>query len=274
MKGGVGKTTLAVNIGACLAKLNQKRVLLIDLDPQYNATQYLVNLSKHPEYVDGSKPTVFDIMAPQSSSAQSVANGSLLKTRQHRVRLDDVKRTLYEDRNGKGRLDLIPGTLHLITVEISREMGIENNLKNFVEEVKLAYDFIIIDCPPTFSVFLLSGYLASDFYLVPLKPDPLSTLGIPLLERVFEVYCETYGKRIQPLGVIFTMVRKTNEMHDVMEGIRDASARKRYVFKNVLSMSTRVAEASRRNVLLFESRETAKYGKEIQDITDEFLKQF
>ena len=274
MKGGVGKTTLAVNIAGCLAKLEDKKVLLIDLDPQYNATQYLVNLEKQPEFVNGSKPTVFDIMAPHGASASSIANGSVLKLGMKRVGIDDVKRNLFDGGKGKGKLDLIPGTLHLIGIEISREMGIENKLKNFVKEIKEAYDFIIIDCPPTFSIFLLSGYLASDFYLVPLKPDPLSTLGIPLLERVFDVYCETYSKKIQSIGVIFTMVRKTREMRDVMEGIRDASAGKRYVFKNSLSMSTNVAAASRKNMFLFEWKNTTKHGIEIRYITDELLKLF
>jgi chromosome partitioning protein len=274
MKGGVGKTTLAVNMASCLAKLEDKRVLLIDLDPQYNATQYLVNLEKHPEFVNGTKPTVFDIMAAGMVSATSIANGSKVQIRPRRVKLDDVKRTLYENDDGEGLLDLIPGTLHLINVEISRELGIENKLQRFVKGIDDAYEFIIIDCPPTFSIFLLSGFLASDFYLIPLKPDPLSTLGVPLLERVLNVYSDTYGKEIQPLGVVFTMVRDTREMHDVMEDIRDTSAGKRYIFRNILSMSTRVAEASRKNLALFEYREAARYGKEIRDITDEFLKLF
>jgi len=274
MKGGVGKTTLAVNISSCLAKLRDKKVLLIDLDPQYNATQYLVNLEKHPEYVDGSKPTVFNIMAPESASARSVADGATLGQEKHQICLNDVKRNLFKNEAGNGVLDLIPSTLNLLLVEISREMGIENKLRNFVNIIKEAYDFIIIDCPPTFSVFLLSGYLASDYYLVPLKPDPLSTLGIPLLDTVFRVYCDTFGKEIKPLGVVFTMVRKTREMEDVMEDIRDASAGKKYVFRSVLSNSTRVAEASRMNLPLFEWKESERYGKEIEDITDEFLKLF
>jgi len=273
MKGGVGKTTLAVNIASCLAKLKGKKVLIIDLDPQYNATQYLVNLEKNREFVDGSKPTVFDIMAPRGVSIPSIANGMLIKPTPRNVTLDDVKRTLFEKEDGK--LDLIPGTLHLIGVEISREMAIENKLKNFVTKIKDAYDFIIIDCPPTFSVFLSSGYLASDYYLVPLKPDPLSTLGIPLLEKVFEFYQESFGnKEIKCVGVVFTMVRRTNEMDNVMKVIREVSAGKRYVFDNFLSMSTVVASAARKNLILFESRETAKYGNEIKDITDEFLRQF
>lgn len=273
MKGGVGKTTLAVNIASCLAKLKGKKVLLIDLDPQYNATQYLVNLEKNPEFVDGSKPTVFDIMAPRGASIPSIANGMMTNPAPRNIRLDDVKRTLF-DKDG-GKLDLIPGTLHLIGVEISREMAIENKLKNFVRQIKDAYDFIIIDCPPTFSVFLSSGYLASDYYLVPLKPDPLSTLGIPLLEKVFEFYQDAFGnKEIKCLGIVFTMVRKTNEMKSVMNVIRERSAGKRYVFDNSLSNSTYVARASRKNEILFESRETAKYGNEIKDITDELLRRF
>lgn len=273
MKGGVGKTTLAVNIASCLAKLKGRRVLIIDLDPQYNATQYLVNLEKNPEFVDGSKPTVFDIMAPRGASIPSIADGLLIKPGPRNVRLDDVKRTLF-DKDG-GKLDLIPGTLHLIGVEISREMAIENKLKNFVTQIKDAYDFIVIDCPPTFSVFLSSGYLASDYYLVPLKPDPLSTLGVPLLEKVLEFYQEAFGsKEIKCLGIVFTMVRKTNEMRDVMKVIREVSVGKRHVFDNSLSNSTVVASAARKNEILFESRKTAKYGNEIKDITDEFLRQF
>ena len=273
MKGGVGKTTLAVNIASCLAKLKRKKVLIIDLDPQYNATQYLVNLETNQEFVNGSKPTVFTIMAPRGASISSIANGTLTEPAPRNVTLDDVKRTLFEKDDGK--LDLIPGTLHLIGVEISREMAIENKLKNFVAKIKDAYDFIIIDCPPTFSVFLSSGYLASDYYLIPLKPDPLSTLGILLLERVFKFYQECWGnKEIKCVGVVFTMVRKTNEMKSVMGGIRLASAGKRYVFDNFLSMSTVVASAARKNLILFESNETAKYGNEIKDITDEFLRRF
>jgi chromosome partitioning protein len=273
MKGGVAKTTLAVNIAACLAKLKEKKVLLIDLDPQYNATQYLVNLKINREFVDGSKPTVFDIMAPRGVSIPSIANGIPITPSPRTVSLDDVKRTLFEKDGSK--LDLIPGTIYLIGVEISREMAIENKLKNFIERIKDAYDFIIIDCPPTFSVFLSSGYLASDYYLVPLKPDPLSTLGIPLLERVFEFYQEAFGrKEIKCVGIVFTMVRKTNEMDNVMAGIRQVSEGKRYVFSNYLSMSTKVASAARKNLLLFESRDTARYGNEIKDITDEFLKRF
>jgi chromosome partitioning protein len=117
----------------------------------------------------------------------------------------------------------------------------------------------------------LSGFLASDYYLVPLKPDPLSTLGIPLLEKVLDAHADTFGKTIEPLGVVFTMVRRTIEMENVSEGIRNTSVGKRYVFKNSLSMSTYVATASRKNLALFEYPKAYKQGEEIKGITKEFL---
>lgn len=273
MKGGVGKTTIAVNIASALAKLEDHRVLLIDLDPQYNATQYLVNIELHPEYVSGNEPTVFNIMAGSRILYPSVLNGAKASKKSRQIRLSDVARNLYQRKNKNGKLDLIPGTLHLINLEMSPR-GTEHRLQNFVEKIKSAYDFIFIDCPPTFSVFLLSGFLASEYYLVPLKPDPLSTLGIPLLERVLDAYSDSYGKTIEPLGVVFTMVRDTNEMYNVMDGVKDTSAGKRYVFRNVLSMSTYVAEASRKNKALFEYSRSYRYGEEIKKITKEFLDLF
>jgi len=270
MKGGVGKTTLAVNIASALAILNHKKVLMVDLDPQYNATQYLVNLQHHPEYVSGKEPTVFDIMIEGRELSKSILNGSNVPKRP-KITIDKVARALYNSKSGK--LDLIPSTIHLINLEMAPR-GIEHKLQNFIKRIKSAYDFIIIDCPPTFSVFLLSGFLASEYYLVPVKPDPLSTLGIPLLEKVLAVHSETYSKEIEPLGVVFTMVRNTNEMKSVMDGIKDTSAGKRYVFKNSLSMSTYIAEASRENKALFEYPKSKRYGREIIKITEEFLSLF
>jgi chromosome partitioning protein len=269
MKGGVGTTTLAVNIASALAKLEDFRVLLIDLDPQYNATQYLVDIELHPEYVDGTEPTVLEIMMGGRTLFPSVLSGTKTLEKEH-ITIDMVARTLYKKEGGKGKLDLIPSTLHLINLEMVPR-GTEHRLQNFVQKIRDAYDFIIIDCPPTFSVFLLSGVLASDYYLVPLKPDPLSTLGILLLERVINTYSEHYGKEIQPLGVVFIMIRNTREMDNVMEAMRDTSVGKRYIFRSGLTMSTYVAEASRNNKALFEYPPAYRYGEEIREITKEFL---
>ena len=236
MKGGVGKTTLAVNLASALAKLNHRKVLLIDLDPQYNATQYLVDIEKHPEYVSGEQPTALNIIGGGLPNLKGVFGSSNAQNVGDKVELKDVARRIYEGKDG-GVLDLIPGTLHLINLELSGR-GFEHKLENFVKKIKDAYDFILIDCPPTFSIFLLSGFLASDYYLVPVKPDPLSALGVPLLEAVIGSYSEIYGKSIEPLGVVFTMVRSTKQMDQVIEGLRKTSAGKRYIFRNNLENST------------------------------------
>jgi chromosome partitioning protein len=269
MKGGVGKTTLGVNIAGALAKLHDLKIMLIDLDPQYNATQYLVNLEIHPEYVEGKEPTTLDIMCGEFET-RSILNGQKVGGNENPPTLDQLTRTLYQNPHGKGKLDLIPSTLHLINVE-NTGRGTEHNLQNFVNTVQDAYDYIFIDCPPTFSVFLLSGFLASDYYLVPLKPDPLSTLGISLLERVLAAHSKTYHKVIEPIGVVFTMVRQTREMDNVMDTVKQTSAGKRYIFRNPLSNGTAVAEASRKNKFLFEYDRSRRQGEEIKAITKELI---
>jgi chromosome partitioning protein len=269
MKGGVGKTTLGVNIAGALAKLHNLNVMLIDLDPQYNATQYLVDLEQHPEYVEGNEPTALDIMVGDFET-RSILNGQKVGGKENPPTLDQLTRTLYQNPSGKGKLDLIPSTLHLINVE-NTGRGTEHNLQNFVSTVQNGYDYIFIDCPPTFSVFLLSGFLASDYYLVPLKPDPLSTLGISLLERVLAAHSKTFHKVIEPIGVVFTMVRQTNEMDNVMDTVKRTSAGRRYIFRNPLSNGTGVAEASRKNRFLFEYNRTRKQGEEIEAITNELI---
>jgi chromosome partitioning protein len=268
MKGGVAKTTLAVNIAGAFAKLRDLDVLLIDLDPQYNATQYLVDLEEHPEYVEGDEPTVLDVIYGEFET-RSVLNGQKVGGKES-VNIDNLTRTLYKNPEGKGKLDLIPSTLHLINAE-GTGRGYEHNLQNFIKKIHEKYNYIFIDCPPTYSVFLLSGFLASDYYLVPLKPDPLSTLGITLLEKVLAAHSKTYSKVIEPLGVVFTMVRQTREMNNVMDTVEVTSAGKRYIFKNSLSMGTAVAEASRKNKFLFEFDRAWKQGEEIKRITAELI---
>lgn len=268
MKGGVAKTTLAVNIAGAFAKLHDLNVLLIDLDPQYNATQYLVDLDAHPEYVGGEEPTVLDVICGEFET-RSVLNGHKVGGKDS-ARIDELTRTVYNNPHGKGKLDLIPSTLHLINAE-GTGRGQEHNLQNFVSNIHEKYNYIFIDCPPTYSIFLLSGFLASDYYLVPLKPDPLSTLGISLLEKVLAANSKTFRKSIEPIGVVFTMVRQTNEMSNVMETVKETSVGKRYIFRNSLSMGTAVAEASRMNKFLFEFDKAKKQGDEIRSISRELI---
>lgn len=271
MKGGVGKTTVAVNFAYYLSMRRTKRILTIDLDPQYNATQYFVDIDRYQEYVDGTKPTAFDIIASEGFTYRSIVNGQKKRQTKDKLALKDVARNLWNGADG-ARLDLIPGTIHLINLEMAGR-GIEHKLQRFVAKVKDAYDFILIDCPPTFSIFLLSGILASDYYLVPVKPDPLSVLGVPLLESVIDYYSETYGLKLEPLGVLFTMVRSTSMMRNVMDGLKETSIGRRYIFENHLRNSTYYADASKKHIPLFKHYWARYYGHsdDVDRAVDEFL---
>ena len=274
MKGGVGKTTMAVNIAYYLSMKREERVLVIDLDPQYNATQYMVDIKKHPEYVSGEKPTVFDIMTPIGFSYNSIVDGVKKIQVRKSVQLDEVARTLWSG-EGDSRLDLIPATIHLINLEMAGR-GVEHRLQNFVKKIKDAYDYILVDCPPTFSIFLLSGILACDYYLVPVKPDPLSVLGVPLLESVIRYHSDNYGKIIKPLGIVFTMVRGTRMMSEVIGGLKETSVGTRYIFENHARNSTYYTEASERHIPLFKHYYAKYYGhaKDMENITKELLPLF
>ena len=107
--------------------------------------------------------------------------------------------------NKNKNLDLIPSTLQLMELDTSKR-GTENRLKRFISKIRRAYDIILIDCPPTLSIFTLSAYLASDAYIIPIKPDHLSSIGIPLLRRAIQEYEEDYNKKLDFLGIVFTMV--------------------------------------------------------------------
>lgn len=268
MKGGVGKTTVAVNLAYYLAYKKSKRILIIDLDPQYNATQYLVNLNTNADFVSGEKPTVYNILFSNDITYNSILNG--VKTIKNKnLELKDFIRKI--PRTNKVTLDLIPSTIHLINN--SFEQGIENKLHSFITKYKEAYDYILVDCPPTYSIFLSSGITACDYYIIPVKPDPLSVLGIPLMEEVIRIVTDTNGTEIEALGVLFTMVRKTNLMRDIMRGVRTTQTGKKYIFQNRTRNSTVYSESSEKHKPLWRTPNAVSgdHDKDFLAITEEFL---
>src|SRR5258705_8698679 len=106
--------------------------------------------------------------------------------------LAKVMCTIFSGGPGRGKLDLIPSTLQLMDIETSRRQT-EAKLKAYLREKATGYDYVIIDCPPTISIFTMAAILASNKYLVPIKPDPLSVVGLPLLERWLEEYTDEQG---------------------------------------------------------------------------------
>lgn len=238
MKGGVGKTTLAVGLAWELAKTH--RVLLVDIDPQFNATQWVIDTDEYLNWVK-TKHTVLSVFQPPATGIhqQAAAHAQASKP--------TPKSTIVSVKKGTLKLDILPSILDLMKLDAAPR-GTENRLRVFLEKVRNDYDFILIDCPPTASLFSYSAFLASDAYLVPVKPDPLSVLGLPLLERAMQDYEERSGHELPRLGLVFTQVRQTEAMRATMNQVRQDYPGE--VFNDKVVQTTGVAEAVEANTPL------------------------
>lgn len=235
MKGGVGKTTLAVGLAWELAKDND--VLLVDVDPQFNATQWLVDGKEYLGWLKSeSKHTVFDIFLPQKASP---GIGGFSKKGQKKKDAT-IRSAIMQVKHDGTTLDIVPSDLELMTLDAAPR-GTENRLNLFLKQARKKYKFIIIDCPPTASLFSLSAHIASDAYLVPIKPDPLSVLGLPLLERTIASYADRTGHTTQRLGLVLTLVRSTQAMRSASRQVRSDYSGEVYAAQ--IKQTTGVAEA-------------------------------
>lgn len=265
MKGGVGKTTLTVNLAVGLARFHSKKVLLVDLDPQFNATQYIMETKDYVKHIsDKSKLTVKDIFVDKLTECAGTGSSAVLQQSKVKPTRDNCCIRVY-NKNGSF-VDLLPSRLELMEAD-TLDRGTENKLKIFLDKVKDAYDFILIDCPPTISLFTKSAFIASDSYIIPIKPDYLSSIGMSLIDRAVEKFQDTYGKNINYLGLVFVMVQKTNLMKKTMDTLR--KQRKYKCFDNHLSHSTKIAQTveSKKSVYDIDGR----YPDEMKGITEEFL---
>ncbi|SEN05610.1 chromosome partitioning protein [Luteibacter sp. UNCMF331Sha3.1] len=231
MKGGVGKTTLAIGMAWELAKT--KKVLLVDIDPQFNATQWVVKADIYLDWVK-NKHTVLSIFQPNGPAGFHHGNQAAAFQKP-----TPVTSIIHVQHSGS-ELHVLPSTLELMKLDAAPR-GTENRLRVFLERVRSAYDYILIDCPPTASLFSYSAFLASDAYLVPVKPDPLSVLGLPLLDKAMLDYEERSGQELPRLGLVFTQVRQTEAMRTTMDQVRREYPGE--VFDGQIIQTTGVAEA-------------------------------
>ncbi|MDH5687923.1 MAG: ParA family protein [Candidatus Bathyarchaeota archaeon] len=182
MKGGVGKSTLAVNLAWQFAGLRKwdKKVLVVDLDPQFNASQYLIGVRKYEQIVTNNIPTVWDVFEQLTHTPGKGKPKPL-----------DPKSVLYNvvSYPDGSRIDLIPSRLEL-AYSLRNPGQKESLLSRLISKIEEHYNLILLDCAPTESVLTTAAYLASDWILVPVKPEYLSTIGLPLLVRSMEEFKE------------------------------------------------------------------------------------
>ena len=194
MKGGVGKSTLAANLAWEMATGPWfKRVLVVDLDPQFNCSQYLMGASKMEAIIDDESPTVWDIFEQHTQ-----APGRSKRT------LDpaDAVQHIYRPPNQQGSVSLIPSRLELSQTLKNPAMK-EGLLKAAIAKLEDQYDLIVLDCAPTDSVLTTAAYLTADAILVPVRPEFLSTIGLPLLETSLHEFSSQHDRAPDVLGLVF-----------------------------------------------------------------------
>ena len=196
MKGGVGKSTLAVNLAWEMATDPwYKRVLVVDLDPQFNCSQYLVGASRMETIISSEQPTVWDILE-QLTAVPGRPSAPVNPT-------DAVIRVYGRS---QGSIDLIPSRLEL-SQALRNPAGKEQLLKQAVDELEEEYDLVIVDCAPTESMLTTAAYLVVDYLLIPVRPEFLSTIGLPLLEQSLNDFSALYpGGALEVLGLVFNAI--------------------------------------------------------------------
>jgi len=274
LKGGVGKTQMTVALAEFLALLHSKKVLLIDLDPQTNATVSLI---------DENKWLVKD---QKGETLLQLFKDKLEWTSKFDIRKVIIK-NVSNVAGGIRDLDLLPSSLGLISIQDSLPLIPAGRfyvtspvtlLKEAISDVLEEYDFVLIDCPPNLGIITLNGIYISDYYLIPCIPDILSTYGIPqILDRLNNFTRET-KIGITALGIVISMYRAQSRLHDsVIQDLRIRASRKEYprIFDTVIPMSVRTAEAADVNASVNTLKQKYGYGRvfeDYEDLTREFLK--
>ncbi len=243
LKGGVGKTQTTIAVSEILATNYGKKVLIIDLDPQTNATVSLMNESKWLN-MDKKGNTLFQLFSDKVYGTELFnLNASIVKN------VSNVG-------SGIKNLDLLPSSLRLI--DIQDKLPLVSNsgyfiktpitvLKESLGGILNNYDYVMIDCPPNLGLITLSGIYISDYYMIPTVPDILSTYGIPQILSRIDAFKKDAGISIKPLGIIISMYRANNRLHDsIIDSLKYKERKGDYprIFEPYIPLSVRVSEAA------------------------------
>ena len=274
MKGGVGKTTTTVNLATSLAKNHEMRVLVVDLDTQINAT-----LSLMP-------PLHFAKLRKENRTLKQLIHQAVQPNAQPSTPIQTIIQRNICQVNG---LDLLPGNIELYndyllatflySQSLTNQQNFEKNWKQFedtlvtniLHPIARNYDFILLDFPPGDYLLTRSGIIASDFYLIPAKPEPLSVVGIGILEGHIKKLKQSDRSHINLLGIVFSSLgHATNMAQKVKNRLTDEFGADK-IFTTEIPRNVAVAKAvdEFQPVVLTEPNATG--AKAFTELTKEFL---
>lgn len=212
-KGGVGKSTTAINLSACLAEKG-KKVLAIDIDPQGNTTSGF-GVDKN-----AVEKTLYELLLGEMSAR------------------DVIIKDVVE------KVDLIPSNMNLSGSEIEL-IGLDNKeyiLKGITDKIRRKYDYIILDCPPSLSMLTINALTAATSVLVPIQCEYYALEGLSQLIHTIELVKERLNKKLKIEGVVFTMYdARTNLSLQVVENVKDNLQQN--IYKTIIPRNVRLAEA-------------------------------
>lgn len=251
MKGGVGKTTLTINLAHYLSVRDGVKVLIIDIDPQFNSTQCLFGAHEYIKYLEDGKDTIITIFDDAVKSKLSTVTGS---KKANVKELKDIEPYQYTK-----NLHILPGSLELYKFDMASGSGRENRLKQYLRDIntKYNYDIVLIDTPPTPSVWMTSALIASDFYLIPVKPEPISFVGIDLLENVIEQKREAYDLNIKCIGLIITMVERADSLllKNILAYVQGKPKWESLIYKKSLPKRAEIAKNQLQKSFILDSKD-------------------
>lgn len=212
-KGGVGKTTTTVNLGACLAYYG-KKVLLIDMDAQGNATSG-IGIRKSDVIKD-----IYDVL----------------------VNEEPIENVIHQ--TSRENLDIAPATIQLsgAEIEMTPMMARESRLKNALKDVRNEYDFILIDCPPSLGHLTINAFTVSDSILIPVQCEYYALEGLSQLLNTIRLVQKHFNPDLRIEGVLLTMYdARTNLGSEVVEEVRKYFRER--VYDTIIPRNVRLSEA-------------------------------
>ena len=247
-KGGVGKTTTTVNLGVGLSMYHDKKVLLIDADPQSSLTASLLK-GQNPDQLEMTLTTVMDAMIEDRP-------------------IDEFSGILHHDEG----VDLLPSNIELSGMEtgLFNIMSREYVLRNYIDSVRKNYDYILIDCMPSLGMMTINALVAADSVIIPSQPSFLSTKGLNLLLHSINKIKRGINPSLKIDGILFTMVdNRTNNAKDIIGAMRDTVGQNIRVFDTEIPHSVRAAECSVTGESIFTHDKGGKVAAAYEALTKE-----